>query len=91
VPEVEETISYGMSTFKYKKQPLIHFAAFKKHISFIPAGNPIKMLKVKLKKYKHTNTSIQFALEEPLPEELIEELIALRIQDIEKGVETHKV
>lgn len=91
VPKAEETISYGMPTLKYEKQPLIHLAAYKKHISFIPAGNPIKQLKDKLKEYEHTDTSIQLPLDNSLPEKLVEELILLRVQDIEKGVETHKL
>lgn len=91
VPKAEETISYGMPTFKYKNQPLIHFAAFKNHISLIPAANPIKKLKDKLQEYKHTDVSIQFPVDRPLPETLIEELIRLRVQDIEQGIETHKV
>lgn len=32
-PEAEEVISYGIPTYKYKG-PLVHFAAFKDHLSF---------------------------------------------------------
>lgn len=91
IPTVDESISYGMPTLKYKKQPLIHFAAFKSHITFIPAANPIKILKDELKEFKHTDVSIQFPLDRPLPWTLIEKLIRLRMQDIEQGIETHKV
>ena len=30
--EIEESISYGMPEYKLKKQPIIYFAAYKKHI-----------------------------------------------------------
>lgn len=36
VPEAEEVLSYGMPTFRLEKKYLIHFAAFKKHMSIFP-------------------------------------------------------
>lgn len=36
VPDVEEAISYGMPTFKYKGKYVVYFAAFKKHMSLFP-------------------------------------------------------
>jgi uncharacterized protein YdhG (YjbR/CyaY superfamily) len=47
VPEAEETISYGMPTFKYQGKYLIYFGAFKNHMTIFPgtikftADNPI--------------------------------------------------
>jgi|GEM_PF-6778368 len=32
-PGAEESISYGLPTFKVKKQPLAYFGAFKNHLS----------------------------------------------------------
>jgi uncharacterized protein YdhG (YjbR/CyaY superfamily) len=36
VPEAEETISYGMPTFKVNNKVLIYFAAYKNHMSIFP-------------------------------------------------------
>lgn len=53
VPDAEETISYGMPTFKYHNQYLIYFGAFKKHMSIFPGtikftvDNPIPELVIK--------------------------------------------
>jgi uncharacterized protein YdhG (YjbR/CyaY superfamily) len=39
-PEAEETISYGMPTFKLNGN-LVHFAAYEKHIGFYPTPSAI--------------------------------------------------
>lgn len=35
-PDAEEVLSYGMPTFDYMGKHLIHFAAFKNHMSIFP-------------------------------------------------------
>ena len=35
-PEAVETISYGMPTFDYRGRHLIHFGAFKHHMTLFP-------------------------------------------------------
>jgi uncharacterized protein YdhG (YjbR/CyaY superfamily) len=36
VPDAEETIAYGMPTFKYNNKVVIYFAAYKNHMSIFP-------------------------------------------------------
>lgn len=79
VPEVEEAISYQIPCFKYKGY-LIYYAAFPNHLSL---SNPfseafINHFKNDLKNYKTSKAVIQFPLAQPLPEELIKEMIAFR-------------
>lgn len=83
VPSAEETISYGMPTLKYKNRPLVYFTASKKHMSFYPSSWAIEELKDKLKAYKTTAHAIQFTLENPLPESLIEALVLTHLRDID--------
>jgi uncharacterized protein YdhG (YjbR/CyaY superfamily) len=40
VPDAEEVIGYGIPTLKYKGKNLIHFAAFKNHLSIFPHIRP---------------------------------------------------
>jgi uncharacterized protein YdhG (YjbR/CyaY superfamily) len=42
-PDAEETINYGIPTFKLKEN-LVHFAAFKKHIGFLYKFKAIKKI-----------------------------------------------
>lgn len=80
VPEAQEVISYGIPTFKYKGAPLIYFAAFKDHLSVFP-GAPLE-IKDKLKGYKLGKGTIQFTVDKPLPEAIIQELVASRLDVI---------
>lgn len=83
VPSAEETISYSMPTLKYKNRALVYFTASKKHMSFMPSSWAIEELKDKLQGYKTTEHSIQFTLDNPLPNALIEELVLNHVRDID--------
>jgi uncharacterized protein YdhG (YjbR/CyaY superfamily) len=83
VPSAEEAISYSMPTLKYKNRALVYFTASKKHMSFMPSSWAIEELKDKLKGYKTTEHSIQFTLENPLPDVLIKELVLNHVRDID--------
>jgi uncharacterized protein YdhG (YjbR/CyaY superfamily) len=83
VPGVEETMSYGMPTLKYKKRALVYFTASKNHMSFFPSSWAIEELKDKLKSYKTTQHAIQFTLKNPLPDALIQELVLNHVRDID--------
>ncbi len=75
VPDTEEKIAYGVPTFKYKGKNMLHFAAFKDHMSLFPGSQPIAAFADQLKGYKTTKGTIQFTLEKPLPEPLLKDII----------------
>lgn len=81
-PEAEEVITYGMPGFKYKGKYLVSFNAFKDHLSLFPGSKPIEKLSGKLKSYKTSKGTIQFTLDNPIPEELIRDILAVRAADI---------
>jgi uncharacterized protein YdhG (YjbR/CyaY superfamily) len=81
-PDAEETISYAMPAFKYKGQPLVYFAPFKDHMSLFPTSAPTEILKDKLKDFKVSKGTVQFTVDNPLPEELIKEIVAVRVAEI---------
>ena len=83
VPSVEETISYRMPTLKYKNRALVYFTASKKHMSFYPSSWAIEELKDRLSGYKTTEHAIQFTLENPLPSDLIEDLVRVHVREID--------
>lgn len=85
VPDVEETIGYGIPAFKCQNQPLVYFAAFKNHMSLFPTAGPTEVLKDKLQAYKISKGTIQFTLENPLPESIIREIIQIRLAEISKS------
>lgn len=77
LPEVTESISYGMPVFKYRDKYLIGYAAFKNHLSIFPGSGPVELLSKKLEGYKLSKGTVQFTVEKPLPDSLLIEIISL--------------
>lgn len=78
-PDAEETISYNMPAFK-QNGVLVYFAAFKNHIGFFPTAQGIEAFKDRIAAYKTSKGTIQFALDKPLPLELIDEIVRYRVK-----------
>lgn len=85
VPGVEETMSYRMPTLKYRGRALVYFTASKKHLSFYPSSWAIEELRDRLAGYTTTEHAIQFTLENPLPDDLIEDLVRVHAREIDAG------
>jgi len=84
-PKATEVISYGMPAFK-QEGILVYFAAFKNHYGFFPTSSPILVFKKELLPYKTSKGGIQFPVGKPLPVQLIQAIVALRItQNMEKA------
>ncbi len=50
-PKAEEKMSYGMPTYKLKRN-VVHFAAYPHHIGFYPAPSGISAFQKELSRYK---------------------------------------
>jgi uncharacterized protein YdhG (YjbR/CyaY superfamily) len=83
VPEAKEKISYGMPTFQLRGN-LVHFAGYAHHIGFYPAPSGIENFESRIAKYKHAKGSVQFPLDEPLPVDLIRDIVEYRKRENEK-------
>jgi uncharacterized protein YdhG (YjbR/CyaY superfamily) len=79
-PEAVETFSYQMPTFNLKGN-LVHFAAFKYHIGFYPAPSGIAAFQERLARYKSAKGSVQFPHDQPLPLDLITEIVRFRVEE----------
>ena len=89
-PEAEETISYGMPTFKLNGN-LVHFAAYEKHIWFYPTPSAILAFKEKLSIYKQSKGAVQFPIDGPIPLDIVREIVRFRIKEnLTKGVRRRK-
>lgn len=84
-PEAEELISYGMPGYKLNGKPLVYFSAFKNHIGFYATPTGHTAFAEKLSKYKQGKGSVQFPLDEPMPLDLIAEIVEFRVK-----TNTHK-
>jgi uncharacterized protein YdhG (YjbR/CyaY superfamily) len=77
-PDSIEKISWRMPTF-WQKENLIHFAAFKNHVSIFPGGEATVVFSERLTEYKTAKGTIQFPLNKPIPYELITEITSWRV------------
>ncbi|CAM2812733.1 Uncharacterized conserved protein YdhG, YjbR/CyaY-like superfamily, DUF1801 family [Flavobacterium succinicans] len=83
-PEAKESISYGMPAYKTNGKPLIYFAAFKNHIGLYATPSSHSHFAEALSPYKQGKGSVQFPNEQPLPLDLIAEIIAFRVEENKK-------
>lgn len=79
-PEAEETINYGIPTFKLNGN-LVHFAAYKTHIGFYPTPSGIEKFKDELSAYESAKGSVKFLLKNPIPYDLIKKIIEYRVKE----------
>lgn len=85
-PEAEEKISYQMPTF-FLKGNLVHFAAHTKHIGFYPTPSGIEAFEKDLAVYKNAKGSVQFPIDQPMPLQLIAEIVKFRVEENLKNFE----
>ena len=77
-PGCTETISYGIPTFVLNGN-LVHFSAYKSHIGFYPGSSGIAQFTDRLQQYKLSKGTVQFPLGQPLPYDLIAEIVRFRV------------
>ncbi len=80
-PEAEETISYGMPAYKFLNKPLVYFAGYKNHIGFYATPSGHTAFEVELSKYPQGKGSVKFPLDQPIPYDLIAEIVAFRMEE----------
>lgn len=88
-PEAEEAISYAMPTFKLNGN-LVHFAAFKNHIGFYPTPSGTEAFQQQLSPYKAAKGSVQFPLNQPIPYDLVTQIVKFRVQETQAKAEAKK-
>ncbi len=84
-PEATEKISYAMPTF-YLHGNLVYFAAYKNHIGFYPSTSGIIAFQKEISGYKNSKGAVQFPIDQPMPLDLIAEMVKFRaIENVEKA------
>lgn len=81
-PGAEETIGYGIPTFKLNGKNLVHFSAFKEHIGFYPTPTGIEHFKKELSVYEGAKGSVKFPLNKPIPYALITKIVQFRVKEV---------
>ena len=86
-PEAEETISYGIPSFKLDG-PLVAFGAAKKHCAFYGMSPKVfEAMAEDLAGYDTSPGTIRFPADQPLPEALVRKVVLARMAENRAAVE----
>lgn len=80
-PGAEEAIRYGIPTFRQNGSNLVHFAAFKDHISFFPTSSGIAQFSSELAPYPTSKGTVQFPLGTLVPYDLVAKIVRFRVEE----------
>lgn len=76
VPGAGDRISYGIPTITLDDRPIVHVAAWKKHLSLYPTPVGDDSLASELAPHVAGKGTLRFPLAEPLPLDLIQRTVA---------------
>jgi uncharacterized protein YdhG (YjbR/CyaY superfamily) len=80
VPDVAETISYQMPTFVLDGRPLVHVAAWKKHLGLYPLPPLDGELAARVEPYRGAKDAMQLRYDRPVPYDLVAQVVAVLLE-----------
>jgi uncharacterized protein YdhG (YjbR/CyaY superfamily) len=80
VPGVAEKISYSMPTFVLDGRPLVHVAAWKRHIGLYPLPLLDGALAEEVAPYRTATDTMRLPLEAAIPFGLVERVVAVMVE-----------
>ena len=89
-PGAKEKISYQMPAFELNGI-LVYFAGYKNHLGFYPTGRGIEAFKGEFSTLKWSKGAVQFALDKPIPFDLVTRIVKFRVaENLEKVIKRSK-
>ena len=87
VPRAEESISYGIPTYKLHGKPVLYFAGFKQHYSIYPTTKALlTAFRDELASYDYNGKgTIRCSFEKPVPVRLIGRIAKFRAEEVTAG------
>ncbi len=83
-PDAEQSLSYGVPGFRVRGVVVAGFAAAKQHLSYFPhSGSVLEQIESDLDGYDWSKGTLRFPIDQPLPDELVERLLTVRISMID--------
>src|SRR5215218_4135492 len=80
VPDATEAISYQMPTFLLDGRPLVHAAAWKKHLGLYPLPPMDEELAARVEPYRGAKDTMQLRYDRPVPYDLVERVVAALLE-----------
>ncbi len=85
VPDVGETISYRMPTFTLDGRPLVHVAAWKRHLGLYPLPPMDGELAARVEAYRGAKDALQLRYDRTIPYDLVERVVAVLVEQRRAG------
>jgi uncharacterized protein YdhG (YjbR/CyaY superfamily) len=82
-PDAEDGVSYSVAALKYHGKPLLGFLAAKGHLSIFPfSPKAVDAVRDRLGGFQLSKGTVRFTVDRPLPDDVIRDLVAFRLQEI---------
>ena len=82
LPDAEQCISYGLPAFRLRGKVIAGFGAFAHHLSYFPhSGSVLAQLQSDIGAFQGTKSALHFTAAAPLPQNLVDELITVRLRE----------
>lgn len=81
-PGADETLGYGIPSFKLNGKYVVHYGGFKNHVGFYATPDGHSTFEKELSKYPQGKGSVQFPLDQPLPYDLIKRITEYRVKQV---------
>jgi uncharacterized protein YdhG (YjbR/CyaY superfamily) len=83
LPDAEETLSYGIPTFKIDGKYAVYFSGWKHHISLYPRPHDDSLAEA-MAPYVSGKGTLQFPFDKPIPYELIKKISIVLAEESRK-------
>ena len=88
IPNADQGISYGLPAFRVQGKVVAGFAAFTRHVSYLPhSGSVLPSLAEEIAGYERTTGSLHFAVDAPLPADLVRALVLAKLAQLDLSPE----
>ena len=82
--DAEQDTSYGMAALRYRKKPLLGFAAAKDHLTIFPfSPEVVDAVRDRLHGFKLSKGVIQLTVDAPWPDDVVRDVVALPTAEID--------
>ena len=84
VPDAAEGTSYGMPALTYRGKALLSAMRSAKHLAVYPySPAAVAAVVPRLDGYSHAKGTVRFGADHPLPDDVVRELVAVRVAEID--------
>jgi uncharacterized protein YdhG (YjbR/CyaY superfamily) len=83
VPDAEDGLAYGAPAFRLQGRTVAGFAAYTNHLSYLPhSGSVLAGLGDAVAGYRCSKGALRFAVDTPLPPDLVATLVNARLDEL---------